>query len=269
MQALIIRALLAAVAAGAITGLARARGVLAASGQWAGFFLGVLSAAAGWAWAGLLVAFFLSSTALTAWRVEEKLRRTERILPRITARGALQVLANGGAFVLLALLFQRSGHPRWALGALGALAAASADTWSTEVGMLFGGTPRSIWSARALPLGMSGGVTVVGFLAALAGALFIAAPGAVLLFSAPLNAGVAVLAGGFAGCVGDSLVGGALQSKRYCDRCGEWTERRVHPCGYRTKHRAGLHWVTNDLVNVSATAIGALVAIAIGRAWTP
>ena len=260
-----IRVLLGALAGGVITGLARERGMLSASGQWAAFFLGVFSAAAGWVWASLLVAFFAAATAVTRWREEEKLRRTERTVPRAAGRTAYQVLANGGTFVLLALLFHRSGSEGWALGALGALAAASADTWSTEVGTLFGGTPRSIWMARAVPVGMSGGVTFMGFLAGLAGAAYIAALGAAMLPLSFARIAAIVPAAGFAGCVGDSLLGGAFQSKRYCDRCKEWTERRVHPCGYRTKHRAGFSWVTNDLVNLSATGVGAAAAIAIGR----
>lgn len=260
-----VRVLLGALAAGVITGLARQRGMLSASGQWAAFFLGVFSAAAGWVWASLLVAFFVSATALTRWRGEEKLRRTARTVPRAAERTAYQVIANGGAFVLLALLFLRSGSERWALGALGALAAAAADTWSTEVGTLFGGAPRSIWMARVVPVGMSGGVTFVGTLAGLAGAACIAALGTALLLLPFARIAAIVTVAGFAGCIGDSLLGGAFQSKRYCDRCKEWTERRVHPCGYRTKHRAGFYWVTNDLVNLSATGVGAAAAMVIGR----
>lgn len=260
-----IRVLLGAIAAGIITGLARQRGMLSATGQAAAFSLGVLSAAAGWAWAALLITFFVSSTVLTRWRAAEKQRRTERTLPRGTERTAYQVIANGGTFVLLALLFHRSGNERWALGALGALAAASADTWSTEVGTLFGGTPRSIWSARAVPVGMSGGITLVGLLAGLAGAAFIAALGVALLPLAPVRVTLVTAAVGFAGCLCDSLLGGAVQSRRFCDRCKEWTERRVHPCGYRTKHLAGLSWVTNDLVNLCSTGAGAVAAMVIAR----
>jgi uncharacterized protein (TIGR00297 family) len=264
-QALMVRVLLGALAAGVITGLARQRAMLSASGQWAAFFLGVFSAAAGWVWASLLVAFFAAATALTRWRGEEKLRRTQRTVPRAVERTAYQVLANGGAFVLLALLFHRSAAERWALGALGALAAASADTWSTEVGTLFGGTPRSIWMAHVVPVGMSGGVTLVGFLAGLAGAAVIATLGGVMLPLAFARTAAIVTVAGFAGCIGDSILGGAFQSKRYCDRCKEWTERRVHPCGYRTKHRAGFTWATNDLVNLVATGVGAVTAMVIAR----
>jgi uncharacterized protein (TIGR00297 family) len=260
-----IRVLLGAIAAGAITGLARRRGTLSPSGQWGAFAFGILATAAGWAWAALLLAFFVTSTGLTRWRTEERLRRTEQTMPLATERTSFQVMANGGVFVFLALLFYRSGNERWAVGALGALAAASADTWSTEVGTLLGGTPRSIWSARAVSIGMSGGITLVGLLAGVAGAVFIGGLGAALLPLSPVRVAWVTAAAGFAGCVGDSLLGGAFQSKRYCDRCKGWTERRVHPCGYRTKHRAGLYWVTNDLVNFAASGVGAVAAMAIAR----
>jgi uncharacterized protein (TIGR00297 family) len=260
-----IRALVGALVAGIVTALARQRVMLTASGQWVAFFLGVLAAAAGWEWAVLLIVFFVAAAALTRWREEEKQQRTERTLPRTAGRTARQVFANGATFVILALLFQRSGAERWALGALGALAAASADTWSTEFGTLFGGEPRSIWSARTLPIGMSGGVTFIGMIAGLAGAACIAGPGAALLRLPFVRATTIAALAGFAGGLSDSLIGGAFQSKRFCDRCQEWTERRVHPCGFRTKHRAGFPWVTNDLVNFAATLAGAATAMVLGR----
>ena len=68
---------------------------------------------------------------------------------------------------------------------------------------------------------------------------------------------------GLAGSVGDSLLRAGLQSKRWCEPCRTWTERRVHTCKYRTQHARGLRWMTNDTVNFLATAIGALVALAV------
>ena len=233
-----IRVLCGALAAGLVAEFARRRRLLSVSGQWAAFLLGTLAAAAGWTWAALLAAFFASSTALTRWRAEEKARRTERALPPDRERTGYQVLANGGAFVFLALLVQPDGGERWATGALGALAAASADTWSTEVGTLLGGTPRSIWSGRPLPVGISGGITIVGLAAGLAGAGFIAGLGALLLPLPPARVAAVSAAAGMTGCIADSLAGGAIQARRYCDRCEEWTERRVHRCGYRTDRKS-------------------------------
>ena len=56
-----------------------------------------------------------------------------------------------------------------------------------------------------------------------------------------------------------------VQARRWCEHCREWTERRVHPCSYRTVHAAGFRWMSNDMVNLSATVIGAAAAVAAGR----
>jgi uncharacterized protein (TIGR00297 family) len=267
-QALIIRGLAGALLAGIITGLAKERGALTTSGQWAAFFMGIAVTAAGWNWAFLLIAFFLSSTALTHWRAEEKLGYTLATLPQSTERTAIQVIANGGLFAAFSILWVRSGNPRWALAGAGALAAASADTWSTELGTLFGVAPRSILTWKRIARGMSGGVSWPGTLAGFAGALFIAIL-ALTMHGIGLRFVAAIVLGGFIGCLGDSALGASVQSRRWCDSCREWTERRVHPCGYRTAHRRGFTWFSNNVVNASATLIGAVAAVAIGRLLKP
>jgi uncharacterized protein (TIGR00297 family) len=258
-----LRALLGALAAGTIAGFARRRGSLAPSGQWAAFACGIAAAAAGYRWAVLLVAFFAASTALTRWGADEKARRTDAIIPKGSARTATQVLANGGLFVVLAAVGAAVASPRLQIGALGALAAACADTWATEVGTYLGGEPRSVVSWRQLPRGMSGGVTLIGSLAAIGGAAFIALATPWMLHPPAPNALIAVLVGGVAGALGDSLLGATAQSRRWCAPCEAWTERRVHLCGYRTRHAAGLAWLDNDAVNLAATVIGALSAMAV------
>ena len=45
----------------------------------------------------------------------------------------------------------------------------------------------------------------------------------------------AIIAGGLAGSLADSLVGATLQERRWCDRCAQSTERRVHSFGERTR----------------------------------
>ena len=260
-----IRALVGALAAGLVSAVARDRRELSASGAWAACAAGSGAAVAGWAWAALLIAFFLATTALTSAGGREKLRRTNRILAPASARNATQVFANGGLFVIAALAGMATGRAVWALAALGALAAATADSWSTEVGTLLGGVPRSVLSGRAVPVGMSGGVTAAGLAGALAGATFIA------VLAPPLLNGVlpipalrlvaAVIVGGVAGSLADSLIGAGAQSRRFCQRCQEWTERAVHVCGEHTRHRSGFRWITNDVTNLLSTVAGAAVAV--------
>ena len=266
---LIIRGLIGAVAAGLITRWARQRGSLTTSGQWAAFFMGVVVTAVGWSWAALLIAFFLTSTSLTRWRAEEKRQFTLATLPQSTQRTATQVFANGGLFMLCAVAMARTGNFWWALAGTGALAAASADTWSTEIGTFFGVAPRSILTWRPIARGMSGGISLPGTAAGLAGSLFIAVLATVAMPAFGWRMIVAATLGGFAGCLGDSALGAGLQSRRWCDRCHEWTERRVHPCGYRTSHRRGFAWMSNDFVNALATLIGAMTAVAFGELLKP
>jgi len=259
------RALLGAVAAALITAFARRFRLLDESGQWAAFACGIAAAAAGWPWAALLVTFFVSASAATVFRAARKAERTLRYVPQVSVRNGMQVLSNGGLFALLALLTLRAGGAPasvWGLAATGALAAASADTWATEVGTLWGGRPRSIVTWRPTEPGLSGGVTVLGSLGAAAGAALIAAAAATfhgIPLGGPFVRAVAI--GGLVGCVGDSVIRATVQARRWCDHCKEWTERRVHPCGYRTVHAAGARWISNDVVNAAATVAGAAAAV--------
>jgi uncharacterized membrane protein len=140
---------------------------------------------------------------------------------------------------------------------VGALAAATADTWATEIGTLFGGTPRAPLTLRPVPPGTSGGMSAAGTAAMIAGALFIALAARALA----LTDALAVVT--LAGCVGamvDTLLGATLQERRWCDACGRATECRRHHCGADTRLAGGLTVMDNDAVNVLATLTGAALA---------
>jgi uncharacterized protein (TIGR00297 family) len=57
----------------------------------------------------------------------------------------------------------------------GAVAALAADTWATEVGLVSSHLPRLITNGRLVERGRSGGVTVLGTAAGIAGAVLIGA----------------------------------------------------------------------------------------------
>lgn len=245
---------------------ARRAGSLTPGGQWAAFFVGTVAAMAGWPWAALLIAYFVTSTALTRYGREAKAARTVSVLPEAGARNATQVWANGGLYAVLLLLGAMLEAPVLQLMGLGALAAAAADTWATEIGTLWGGAPRSILTLAEVEPGASGGVTPVGTLASVVAAGLIALAGGLLMGNDPSVWGAdtrVILAAGITGSLADSLLGASIQSKRWCEQCRTWTERRVHTCQYRTQHARGLRWVTNDTVNLLATIVGALTALAL------
>jgi uncharacterized protein (TIGR00297 family) len=224
--------------------------------------VGTVCVAAGWSWGALLVAFFVASSTLSRLGARRKDERTGSIVAKGGARDARQVLANGGLFALAALLSLVAPWPGWMVAGAGALAAATSDTWATEIGTLAGGAPRSITSGRPVPPGTSGGITLAGTLAALCGAAFVAA----LAWAFRWPAAAAIVLGGLAGSTADSLLGATMQARRWCERCGAATERDVHDCGTPTRFAGGLHWLDNDGVNLAAAVVGALTALLVALA---
>ncbi len=258
--------LIAALPAGAIVALIawRAR-ALTPSGAVAAMVVGGLAVAAGWPWAVLLVVYFTSSAAVSRLGAARKEKLTRSIVAKEGARDAWQVTANGFVFGVAALgsLATPYPEPGWlALGA-GALAASAADTWATEIGIMYGGTPRSILHWRPVPAGTSGAVSLVGSGGAVLGALAVGF--VVLLVGWGIRIAAAALVGGLAGALVDSLLGATVQSRLWCDRCGVQTEREVHDCGRRTEPIRGIPWIDNDLVNFLAGIAGGLLSLVIGR----
>lgn len=164
----------------------------------------------GFGWRGfvLLLAFFVSGSLLTKGGGQ----RTER-----------QVLANGGVAALAAI----TGS--WA-GFAGALAAATADTWASEIGRHSRVLPRLITNGRPVPAGTDGGMTLLGTSGGIAGAGLVAA----LSYGFGHRGAPAIAVAGVVGMLVDSLLGATVQGK--------------------------VRWMDNDAVNLAATLSGAACA---------
>ena len=239
----------AAVAA-IISALASRARLLSRTGALAATLLGAIAVGAGWSWGVLLVVFFTLTSAVSSYGAERKRALTRGVIAKGAARDAVQVLSNGGVFAFAAAL--------WIAAGAGALAAAAADSWATEIGVALGGEPRSIISGKQIPRGTSGGVTAAGSLGALAGSAVVA--GTMLIIDWPLLAAAAAFLAGVFGMTLDSVLGATLQAHRLCPACGAETEQKVHHCGARTRVIRGAPWLDNDAVNALATLGGAVVA---------
>jgi uncharacterized protein (TIGR00297 family) len=229
----------------------------------------------GWEWGALLIAFFVSSSALSFYHAKDKEGLAEKFA-KGHRRDLAQALANGGAAAVLAALSQLfplvegGGEGVWFAACAGAMAAVNADTWATELGVLSARPPRLITTGRQVEVGASGGVTWLGTAASLGGAAFIGllgGLGVLILGQGWAAAGVLLLAavtGGLAGSLFDSFLGATVQAIYWCDACQKETERKVHRCGTQTCLLRGWPWLGNDLVNFFASVLGALVAAGIG-----
>src|SRR5690242_18375946 len=131
------RWLLCVVTAMGVAGLAYWRRSLTADGAVAAAFVGTITFARGGLPAACaLLAFFVSSSGLSKV-AEHRKRELPLAQTKGAQRDAWQVLANGGV-ATLSVLF---GHSD---AMLGALSAAAADTWATELGVLASRSPRLI-----------------------------------------------------------------------------------------------------------------------------
>ena len=257
-------ALAVALAVGAAFALAcaRLRWLTPGGALTAGAFAATILAAgtAGHAATGL--GFFAVSSALSKLG-RGRARALDAVSEKGSVRDAAQVLANGGV-AWACLVASALGAGAWSTwGWLGALAAAAADTWATEIGTLAGGPPRLVTTGRRVPAGTSGAVSLVGTAGALGGAAFVGA-----LWAACVPGfggwGVALVAGaGLAGAFADSLLGATLQA-RYRTPDGAATERPRGPDGPHAR-AGGVTWLTNDGVNLAATVAGALAAMALAE----
>lgn len=242
--------------AGVVALIAQRARLLNASGTVAAAFVGTAALIGGVRWVVMLLFFFVPSNALSRWRARERDRLVGSFIQKSGRRDAWQVLANGGVFAAAAILAAFTDATSWHAVGIGAIAAATADTWSTEVGTVLGGAPIDIRTGRQVPPGTSGGITIAGSATTVVGASLVALVAWAIGWSTPA---VAIIIGGLVGSLADSLLGSTVQEKRCCPACDVATERRTHPCGTTTVHRGGIRGCDNDIVNLVSTFAGAVV----------
>jgi len=205
---------------------------------------------------GMLALFFLSSTIMSRLGKSRK-SPLAAIHEKTDERDAVQVIANGGAGLVGSLLYAASGAEIFLFTVAGAFAAANADTWASELGVLSRIAPRSIVTRLPVPRGMSGGVTPAGTLASAGGGIVIG------IWTGSWHPDHGVLLALLVGCVGtigsalDSVLGATVQAV-YRDPEGRLTERRADEGRLNGRVR-GIAWVTNDAVNLMTTVASAVL----------
>jgi uncharacterized protein (TIGR00297 family) len=209
--------------------------------------------------AALLILFFVSSSLLSRLSAGRKLAFLDSIA-KDGPRDAVQVFVNGVLPAGFAIAHGLSGAAFWLIGIAGSLAASTADTWATELGMLAPRMPRLVTTGRRVPVGTSGGVTLLGAVASMLGAGLIA--GCTAWGRKDVGLLPSVWIAGAFGSLIDSLLGATLQGLYYCPRCERTTEKTPrHACGTQTRFKRGWRWMNNDVVNLAAAASGAVSAM--------
>jgi uncharacterized protein (TIGR00297 family) len=205
------RALVAAVVTVIFAGVARLLRGVTTSGAWAGAVVCfLLYANAGFgAFAGLVTVFIL------AWittRFGYRRKQYFGVAEERAGRKASQVLANLAMAAICACLYGFDRRPGWLLACAAALAEASADTVSSEIGQAIGEQARLITTWEPVLPGTNGGVTLLGTLAGVSSAAIVTL---VLAATAmiPWKWFAISVAGATAGMLGDSVLGAWLERR--------------------------------------------------------
>ena len=183
-----------------------------------------------------------------------------------------QVLANSVPFLVCALAYTATGDPWLLILASGALAASTADTWASEVGMYSKRPPVNILTREMMPRGLSGGVSPLGLGATVVGAASSAFL-AMLLFhtfgyaipTGP-SAFLFIVACGVVGSLVDSMLGVLMQAKYRSSEGDDAVIVETPPCDAADGALvSGYAWVTNDAVNlmsgIAVVLLGLLVVL--------
>jgi len=172
-----------------------------------------------------LIVLFVLTFAATRYGRQKK--ESRGLAEARSGRRASQVVANLGVAAVFAAL-------GWYGACLAALAEATADTVSSEVGQAIGGPTWLITKFRRVPAGRDGGVSVAGTLAGLVGAGLVVLVGLPGLVS--WRDGVVLFVCACAGLAFDSVLGATVEERG---------------------------WLGNDLVNFCST----LFAAGLARLW--
>ena len=139
-------------------------------------------------------------------------------------------------------------------------AAANADTFSSEIGVLGKGKVFSIITGKNIQRGVSGGVSLGGFFAGLIGGFL----SAWLAFPQFGYQGVAfVTLTAFLGTLIDSILG-ALFQRKYLTKEGIISDKKVYD---NQKPIKGFSWMSNNTVNLISLCIVVLLGYAINLIW--
>ncbi len=237
--------------------------------------LGLVLFLSHWLYWAIVILFFVSSSLLTKYKHSSKIKQEAmQFAEKGGNRDMYQVLANSGVIFAVAFYFLLENgiwnaplfHPL-SLAGITSVAVVTADTWSTELGVLSNSSPRFILNLKQkVPRGTSGGVSLEGTLSTLGGSTFIALAYGMALYSIiPVSkliiAFLLVFMGGVMGSLIDSALGASIQAQFKCPSCNKITEKRFHlRCGrIKTMHVKGLKVINNDIVNFTSALIPSFV----------
>lgn len=204
-------------------------------------------------WMGLL---FFAADGYRAMALPALFLITGSLLSRLNGekeesngRSAVQVFANGIVGAICLVLYTLWKQPIFLLAAIMSFAISMADTIGAELGKYWRGKTWDIITLKPVAVGLSGGVSVSGTLAALIAAFVLATVGG-WLYALHWSSVLLITAVGFLGMLIDSVLGSRWQAL-YQLPDGTFSETPMQ----EAKLIKGWAWCTNHSVNLLSNTL--------------
>lgn len=198
-----------------------------------------------------IVLFFVLGTLIT--KITNKYKLNAKLVEEVhESRNSVQVLANSLPAVILiwiSILFNFD-RDLILISSFVCIAASSADTFASEIGMFSKKDPISIITFKKVRPGLSGGVTFLGLISSIFGS-FLVSILVLLKYNFRVYLFVSIL--GFISSVLDSVLGALLQVK-YIDEEGNIFEKKLNN-GIELKKYSGISFIDNNMVNILSNLI--------------
>ncbi len=177
-----------------------------------------------------------------------------------SARSFSQVFANAFAPIACAILFMITHSEIFELAFYVSVIEAFADTTASAFGV-FSKNTYDIFRFRKCQKGISGGVSLIGTLSALAVSLLMTL---LIFLCRPISIYKCALIclAAFIGIFIDTLLGSIVQVKYRCGVCGKLTEKK-ECCGSICEKHSGITAIKNETVNLISSLLSAVLYIII------
>jgi uncharacterized protein (TIGR00297 family) len=207
----------------------------------------------------ILWSFFVGSIIVDKIKKRVKNNGRNDISAKGDYRDYMQVIANGGVAFISSLAFAITRNTLFFIPFVASLAEAFSDTVASGIGA-FSRKTFDPFRWRKCESGISGGMSLVGTLASLVGALLISFVAYLFGFEGyGVSELFTVAVAAFLGTVFDSFIGSVFQVKYKCSVCGKITERAEH-CDTTTERFSGMAAIDNDAVNIISSIFSAVLS---------
>lgn len=210
-----------------------------------------------WKWTIPIFTFYFLSSLLSKIR-EKRNSLPDTFFDKSSQRDYKQVLSNGGFAGLLVIANFFYSSELFYYAYVSSIASVCADTWATEIGTINQTKTFNILNLKEVEQGTSGGVSAIGLIAAVLGALIVALSSGFWIETNSLIIIFLILLAGFTASLIDSILGTTLQVQYVCSNCRKITERRNH-CGVSAERTKGINWINNDAVNLITGVSGGII----------